>query len=133
MIKILAVDDMDQWLQFHSQMLNTILQNTQYSLITESSATSAFKNIQNNINDPYNLIITDLQMELNYEPEHAGEWLIRNIKKQPHIQDTPIIIVSASYDVRFIAQKHNVEYISKPTLMHNPLKYEIKIKEALNI
>lgn len=131
MIRILAVDDMSRWRNYHSDALNVILKGIDYELTLKSCASEAYEHIQQA--QPYDLIITDLQMETSYEPEHAGEWLVRNIKELPAYKTTPIIIASASYDIRFIAEKHGTDYISKSTIIHNPLTYELKIKEALHI
>ena len=132
MINILAVDDMSQWRGFHTSALNTILKNTEFLLTVKNSAFDAF-NAVNEAKEPFDLIITDLQMELDFEPEHAGEWLVRNIKDLPKCQNTKIIIVSASYDIRFIAEKYNVDFISKPSLINAPLTYELKIRELLGL
>ena len=132
MIKILAVDDMSKWREFHISALNAILKDTEFSLNVKNSAFEAFSFIQET-KEPFDLIITDLQMELDFEPEHAGEWLVRNIKELPKCYNSKIIIVSASYDIRFIAEKYNVDYLSKSTLVQNPLVYELKIKEALKL
>ena len=72
-------------------------------------------------------------METDFEPEHAGEWLVRNIKDIPKYKNTNILIVSASYDIRFIAEKYNVDYLSKPSFVNAPLTYELKIRELLHI
>lgn len=132
MIKILAVDDMPQWRNFHSHALNTILQDTEFELTLKNSASEAFEDIQEKIQTPYNLIISDLQMESDFEPEHAGEWLIRNIQSLPQYANTPKIIVSAAYNIKFIAENLGVDCIPKPLLVNSLLTYELKIKELLN-
>lgn len=132
MLKILAVDDMQQWRNYHTEALSVILKAVPYELILAESATSALEIINENIDSKFDLIISDLQMESTFEPEYAGEWLIRNIQniKQYHL--TPKIIVSAAYNVKFIAEQLNVHYLSKPSIIHNPLAYELKIREVLN-
>lgn len=132
MIRILAVDDMPQWRNYHSAALNVILKDIEFELTLKNSATEAFETVQANLNTPFDLIISDLQMESDYEPEYAGEWLIRKIQTLPQYLNTPKIIVSAAFNIKYIAEKLNVEYLSKPALIHNPLSYELKIKEALN-
>ena len=133
MIKILAVDDMAQWRSVHTNYLNKILSDTEFSLTVKNSANEAYKSVEENLSAPYDLVITDLQMELDFEPEHAGEWLIRNIKDLPQYRNTKIITISASYDIKFTAEKYNVDYLPKQTLINNPLAYELKIKELLHI
>ena len=71
-------------------------------------------------------------MEEAYEPEYAGEWLARNIKLLKQYVNTPIIIVSAAYNIKFIAEQLGVDCIPKPSLIHNQILYELKIREALN-
>lgn len=133
MIKILAVDDMSQWRNYHKEALNIILKDIEFDLVLCDCATNALEDILSNLNNAYDLIITDLQMEEAFEPDYAGEWLIKNIQKYTQYTNVPKIIVSAAPNIKFIAQQHNVDYISKPTLVHNPLAYELKIKELLRI
>lgn len=133
MIRILAVDDMPQWRNFHKSALNTILKDTDFELVLKNSATEALEVIQESAKTnayQFDLIISDLQMETAYEPDYAGEWLIKNVKMLPSYINTPIIIVSAAYNINFIAENLGVDCISKPSLIHNPLSYELKLKEA---
>lgn len=135
MIRILAVDDMPQWRNFHKSALNTILKDVEFELVLKDSATEALEVIQANVKAsvaPFDLIISDLQMETAYEPDYAGEWLIKNIKMIPSYINTPIIIVSAAYNIKFIAENLGVDCLSKPSLVHNPLSYELKLKEKLH-
>ena len=132
MIRILAVDDMPQWRQFHSDTLSVILKGLEFELTLKNSATEAFGVIKENLSTPFDLIISDLQMESDYEPEHAGEWLIRNTQELPQYLNTPKIIVSAAFNIKYIAENLKVDYLPKPALIHNPLLYELKVKEILN-
>lgn len=121
MIRILAVDDMPQWRNFHKTALNTILKDIEFELVLKDSATEALEVIQSNIKAnvaPFDLIISDLQMETAYEPDYAGEWLIKNIKMIPSYINTPIIIISAAYNINFIAENLGVDCLSKPSLVH---------------
>ena len=65
-----------------------------------------------------------------YKINDEIEWHIYGDNKY---YKSKIIIVSASYDIRFIAEKYNVGCLSKSTLVQNPLVYELKIKEALKL
>ena len=132
MIKILVVDDMSQWRNFHKNALSVVLKDRDFDLTVKSSATEAREDIQKNSSTQYDLIITDLQMELDYEPDHAGEWLVKEVQKLSGYKNTKIIIVSAAYNIKIIAQNSKVDCIAKPTLINNLLVYELKIKEALN-
>lgn len=132
MIRILAVDDMKQWREYHTSALTVILKDIPFELVVNSSATEALQTIEATIDSPFNLIITDLQMETDYEPEYAGEWLIRNVQTYKPYQNIPKIIVSAAYNIKYIAEQLNVGFLAKPQLINNPLAYELKIKEILN-
>ena len=132
-MKILVVDDMSQWRNYHKNALNFILNEVEYDLYLAESATGAYKNILENIENPYDLIITDLQMEEDYAPQYAGEWLIEQIQSLKQYINIPKIIVSAAPNIKMIAEHYNVEFLRKPSLIHTPLTYELKIKELLNI
>lgn len=133
MIKILAIDDMSQWRNYHKSALGVILKDIDYTLDVQNSATEAYEKVSARLDNTYDLVITDLQMEEDYEPDYAGEWIVKKIKGIKQYANTPIIIVSAAPNIKYIAQQLNVDYISKPMLIHNPLVYELKIKELLNI
>lgn len=133
MIRILAVDDMLQWRNYHKNALNFVLQDIEYELELANCAKEAFEKITQNIQKPYDLIITDLQMEEDFDMEYAGEWLIRNTQNLKQYLTVPKIIVSAAPNIKHIASQLNIDFIPKPTLIHNPLTYELKIKEALNL
>lgn len=132
-VRILAVDDMGEWRNYHLRALTAILNNLnkEFELTLKNSAYEAFEDIQANLAAPYDLILSDLQMERAYEPELAGEWLVRNIKQLKQYQTRPIIIVSAAWNIKAIAEKLNTDFLSKRTLINNPLTYELKIKELL--
>lgn len=132
-MKILVVDDMNQWRNFHKNALNIILKDIEYDIVEHSSATDAYECILNNLNNPFDLIITDLQMEEDYEPDYAGEWLIKNIQNLKQYSNIPKIIASAAPNIKHIATQLNVDYIAKTSLIHNLLAYELKIKELLQI
>ncbi len=132
MIRILAVDDMPQWRNFHKNALNEVLHGIPFELTLKNSATEAFECIQKNLETPFDLIISDLQMETDYEPELAGEWLIRNINSLPQYKTTPKILVSAAFNIKFISEKLQAEYLPKSSIIHSILAYELKITELLN-
>ena len=114
MKKILVVDDMSGWRDFNTNAVYEILgENAQVD--EASSAEDAYNKILENNTKPYDIIITDLQMENNYEPKYAGEWLVEQIKSFPKYYRTKIIMVSASYNVRKIAESLNIDCIPKST------------------
>ncbi len=134
-IKILVVDDMPEWRNFHLSALNAVLKdnNQKFEITTKNSAFEAFEDVKLKLKEPYDLILSDLQMEQDYEPEHAGEWLIRNIKGFSEYKKRPVILISASYDIKFIASKINADYLPKSSAVNNPLSYAYKIKQALGL
>lgn len=128
-MKILVVDDNYQWINFHLEALKACIE-TDYSVDTALSAREGYEKALNN---KYDLIISDLQMELDFEPEHAGEWMISKIKKLKNHINTPILIVSASFDIAIVARKLNVDYLSKSTLVQNRLSYKLKLGEFMKL
>ena len=133
MKKILVVDDMLQWRNYHKSALNLVLKDEDFEIVLVQSAAEAKKIVLENLDIPFDLIISDLQMEEDYEPEYAGEWFVRNLQGLKQYANVPKIIVSAAPNIKFIAQQLNVDYLSKPTLIHNPLVYELKIRDVLKI
>lgn len=132
-MKILVVDDMSQWRNYHESALNQVLDKITFELEVASSATDAMQIIQQNLSKPFDLIISDLQMETDFDPEYAGEWLVRNVQMLKQYANVPKIIVSAAYNIRYIAENLGVDYLSKPLLINNPLIYELKIQEVLGL
>ena len=65
------------------------------------------------IDNPYDVIFTDLQMESDFLPKYAGEWLIEQIKTFKEYNSTKIVIISASPNIRIIAERNQVLYLSK--------------------
>ncbi len=96
---------------------------------TAVNASEAYNFAVANLQTPYDIIITDLQMENDYEPEHAGEWLVRELKNLKQYQNTIIIIVSASGDIRIVAENLNVEAIPKSTLVYDYSALKLKLEE----
>ena len=66
-----------------------------------------------NINEPYRLIISDLQMEDDYRPDYAGEWLVKQIKTFKSYLNSKIIICSGCYNIKQIAETLNADYVPK--------------------
>ena len=132
--RFLVVDDMQQWQNFHIKAIQEIFADLELDaeITTCDNATDALVAVLKNIKTPFDVIISDLQMELEYEPEHAGEWLIRNIKNCQEYSNTKMIIVSGSSDIKNIAKKLNVDYLSKNVIIHNKLALKLKFDEILS-
>ncbi len=111
-MKILVTDDSSGWIEYHLNVLKQILpENTQIDFA--KSAKEGLDKITLNIDSPYNVIFTDMQMESDFLPMYAGEWFIKQIKTYKEYQNSRIIIISAAPNIKTIAEKYNVEYLPK--------------------
>lgn len=111
-MRILIVDDIEGWIKFHKTNLE-YLNMENLEIDTAISAHEALSKIEISVNNPYDVIFTDLQMESNYLPKLAGEWLVEQIKMFKEYKNTKITIISASPSIKKTAQKYNVKYLSK--------------------
>lgn len=112
MKKILIVDDVPGWIRFHKSNIE-YLNLKEVEIDSANSANEALAKIEASIDKPYDIVFTDLQMESNYLPKLAGEWLVEQIKTFKEYKNTRIVIVSASPSIQRIAQKHDVLYLPK--------------------
>ncbi len=112
MKRILIVDDVPGWIRFHEQNINH-LNIPNVKIDTAISAKEALAKIEVSIDSPYDVIFTDLQMESDFLPKFAGEWLIEQIKTFKEYNATKIVIISASPNIKSIAERNNVLYLSK--------------------
>ena len=109
---MLIVDDVPGWVRFHRNNLE-YLNITNLEIDTANSALQALSKVEVSIDNPYDVIFTDMQMESNFLPKLAGEWLIKQIQMMKEYKNTKIVIISASPSINLIAQKYGVEYVSK--------------------
>jgi len=126
-LKILIVDDIQSWRNFNAHLIRALFKNTEIHFA--SSASEAYNTALVNMEHPYDIILTDLQMESDYEPDHAGQWFVRELKLLKQYKNTFIIIISASSDIRYVTEKLGVEYIPKSTLVHSNLALQLKLEE----
>ena len=112
MKKILIADDVAGWIRFHKNNIE-YLNIADIEIDTADSAYSALAKIEVNIDTPYDVIFTDMQMESNYLPKLAGQWLIEQIQMFKEYNKTKIVIISASPNIELIAKKYGVSYLSK--------------------
>lgn len=112
MKRILIVDDVPGWVRFHEQNIRH-LNIPNIEIDTANSAREALSKLEVSIDNPYDLIFTDLQMESDFLPKYAGEWLIEQIKTFKEYNSTKIVIISASPNIRIIAERNQVLYLSK--------------------
>lgn len=112
MKRILIVDDVPGWVRFHEQNIRH-LNIPNIEIDTAISAREALSKLEVSIDNPYDVIFTDLQMESDFLPKYAGEWLIEQIKTFKEYNSTKIVIISASPNIRIIAERNQVLYLSK--------------------
>ena len=70
-------------------------------------------------------------METDFLPQFAGEWLVKEIKNISCYTNVPVVIVSATYNIGFIAHTLGVDYLSKRSLVNNPDSYFLMLDEKL--
>ena len=123
MKKILIVDDMQGWRKYHSEVLKSIC-DSECNITTAESAKEGYDRLLENNDEPFDLIITDLQMESDFEPKYAGEWFVEQIKTLKNYYKTKIVIISATYNINLIAENLGVFYIRKSTARNFPESYK---------
>lgn len=128
--KILIVDDSKGWLDYHKSALTQIF-GDKYALEIAYSGREGYNAVYNNLKEPYALIISDLQMEMDFEPKLAGEWFAEQVRKLKEYNNVPIILISASYNIRSIATRLGMDCLPKSIAARDLTSYELKIKEAL--
>ncbi len=112
MKRVLIVDDSNKWVLYHKSALREIF-NDNIEIETANSAQEAVERLMASIDTPYDFILTDMQMESDYLPLYAGEWLIKQIKFFKEYKNTKIIIISATGNIRQIAENYQTDYIPK--------------------
>lgn len=112
MKRILITDDSQGWVNFHKTAL-TLLFGDNTVIDTAFSAKEGVDKLMLSIDEPYDIILTDMQMEPDFLPMYAGEWFIKQIRFFKEYKDTKIVIISAASDIRNIAEKYGVDYIPK--------------------
>ena len=119
MKKILIVDDVPGWVRFHRTNIEYL--NIDNLQIDEAfCAKEAVSKIESSIDNPYCTIFTDLQMESDFLPKLAGEWLVEQIKTyDKYYYNSKIVIVSASPNIELIAKRNEVLYIPKTVIRNS--------------
>ena len=120
-MKILIVDDVKGWRDFHSTIVKGIF--TDAEITTAESARVGYDKLLEFNDSPFDIIITDLQMENDFEPKYAGEWFVEQIKTSKSYSKSKIVIISAAYNLKHIAEMLNVDSISKSTARNFPDSY----------
>ncbi len=113
MKKVLIVDDVPGWIRFHQNNI-TYLNIEGLVLDSANSAREGVSKIEASIDEPYDVIFTDLQMESDFLPKLAGEWFIEQIKTyDKYYKNSKVVIISASPNIRTIAERNGVLYLPK--------------------
>lgn len=112
MKKILIVDDSPNWVRYHENAVRILLNNN-VSIETAFSAKEGVERLMSSIDEPYDVILTDMQMEPDFLPLFAGEWFIKQIRFMKEYNNTKIVIISAASNIRAIAEKYKTYYIPK--------------------
>ena len=103
MKKILVVDDSPAWRMFHKNNLEEVfteLDIADYKIDYGTSGREGYDFVMQNHDNPYDLIISDLQMEEDFAPKFAGEWFIEQVKTFNKYFNTKIIICSGCYNIK---------------------------------
>ncbi len=114
MTRILIVDDVAGWIRFHKTNIE-YLNLPDIQIDSANSAKEALAKLEVSIDKPYDVIFTDMQMESDFLPKMAGEWLIEQIQMFNEYKNSKIVIISAAPDISRIAKRYGVEYLSKYT------------------
>ncbi len=126
--RVLIVDDSATWRRFHLATIKTYFPKG-FVCQEADSARAGLKLINDNLNEPFDIIISDLQMEFDFEPETAGEWFVKQVKGVSAYKNTKIILISAMFNIEHIANSLDVEYLKKSTLANNNLTLRLKLEE----
>lgn len=123
MKKVLIVDDVAGWVEYHANAIENLFDEVE--IHKAYSAKEGYDKLLENHKSPFDIIITDLQMEEDYEPKFAGEWFVEQIKTFKQYLNTKIYIISASGSIKHIAEILGVECIPKQTARNFPDSYDV--------
>jgi DNA-binding NtrC family response regulator len=130
MLKILIVDDSEKWRLFHKNTIENVLGRENIIIQEANSAKEGYEKVMYADKNPFDVIISDLQMESDFAPMSAGEWFVRNVKNFRSHLNTKILIISGMYNIEMIANDLNVDFISKSMLLSNSeLPFQLAFEE----
>mgnify|MGYP003294602567 CR=1 FL=1 len=123
MKRILIADDLESWQKYNHATIKEIFPEAEFVVV--DSAKSAYTKILENNNTPFDIIVTDMQMEEDFSPLYAGEWLISQIQTLQNYYRTQIVIISGTNNIKQIAESYNVDYIRKSVACNDKTSYGI--------
>jgi len=130
-IRILVAEDNIEWTNFYKDMFRNLFDGENIHTDYASSAKEGFNAVIKN--NPYDLVISDLEMEQVFDEPYAGMWLVKNLKNNEKCKNTRFIIISAAYNAADIAKSLNSDYILKCFLLNNKELLRYKIKELFTV
>ncbi len=136
MKKILIVDDSPAWRVFHKNNIEEVFLEAdidEYKIDLTISGREGYDFVMQNNENPYDIIISDLQMEEDFVPKYAGEWFVEQVKTFSKYFNTKIIICSGCYNIKQIAESLSVDYIPKRLAVSDINQYKSKIIENLGL
>lgn len=134
MIKILIVDDSPAWRMFHKNNIEEVfteLDTNGYKIELACSGREGYDFVMQNNTEPYDIIVSDLQMEEDFSPKYAGEWFVEQVKTFNNYFKTKIVIVSGCYNIKNIANELNTDYIPKRDAVNDINEYKDLVKELI--
>ncbi len=129
MLKILIVDDSEGWRIFNKDVVSSVFGTESVDITLANSAKEGYNFLLQNDKKPFDLILSDLQMESDFAPESAGEWFVSQVKNTRSYLNCKVLIISGMYNIEFIADKLGVDFISKRMLVAGgelPLKLKLE-------
>ena len=119
----LVVDDSQSWNNYHYNNLKA-LYGEEIEIDRAYSAKEGYVWIYNYIDNPYDVIITDLSMEYDFSPKYAGEWLVEQIQLLKQYYKTKIVIISGSMQIKSIAEGLGTDYVPKAVIANDITVYQ---------
>ena len=127
-MKSLIVDDSKGWRDFHKRTVYQLF-GEDTEIVAAESGSDGYDKLLVHEKNPFDLIISDLQMESDFAPLSAGEWFVKQVQNFPAYKNSKIIIISAMYNIEMTAELLGVDYISKRTLISGILPFKLKMEE----
>lgn len=133
-MKVLIVDDSYSWQEFHKNAVEELfieLDIKDYQIDTACCAREGYDYLLQNDKSPYNLIISDLQMEEDFAPQYAGEWFVSKIPTFKSYINSGVVISSGAYNIKQIAENLGVHYIPKRVAVSDINQYKETIANLI--